>query len=858
MRVCPKLGVVAVIAVLAVAASPAIAAPAGSLPPVAAPRATLTELAQSIGGHNADPADAQFAYLGKLDGHLQDVAVNRPADPAGVILTPGGVAVDVYVKGDPARAGAALRALGMQVTAMSDAAPAVVEGTLPAGALAQAAALGVTQAIVPVIPPVVASGSVLSQGDAAIRGPFARALGPQGAGATVGIISDSIGAVGGGIADSQATGDLPLTGIQTLQDDPSGSDEGRAMAEIVHDEAPLAGIVFSTGSLGSLSKANAIDALARRTDVIADDVAYPGEPFFQDGPIAQAVDRAKASGVAYFASAGNQHGQAWEGVYAPTGDPSGRSATTEDFDPGAGIDTVQTVGSIPDGEGVTVVVQWAEPWGRATTDLAVDVYTIAGGVPTYLGTANTNNLAMGIPEEYFSLGPATGTVQFGIAIRRVAGSGSPRVKWMGYGDLTSWTVEGGSNSGAIAPDAASARGALAVAATAASAPAIPEPFSSAGPVVRYFDARGGLLAAPDLRQKPELASSDGVDTTVPQFAPFYGTSAAAPSAAGIAALIMGAKPSMSVNELYAIMTNPANALACVSSAPLADCGAGFILADRALTQGLDSTPPVIAGAVTPAAPTGANGWYIAPVQLAWSVSDDGSPVTDAAGCATSATADAATTFVCSASSAGGPASLSLAIRLDSTPPSAPAFAGISAGVVYHPTTLPAAASVGCAASDATSGVDSCTVTGYSSAPGPHLLTAVAVNDAGLSSSSTLAYSVAKPAAISGLTAGGGLTLRKLMRSGMRLTVAVATASTRLSIALVAKTPKQAGHRARTIALGTMRKTAGVGTARLRFVLTRAARRRLAGIAKATVTVSISASSPAALATKLQRSSVLRR
>ena len=312
--------------------------------------------------------------------------------------------------------------------------------------------------------------------------------------------------------------------------------------------------------------------------------------------------------------------------------------------------------------------------------------------------------------------------------------------------------------------------------------------------MRVFDTRGGLLGAPDLRQKPELASSDGVDTTLPQFAPFYGTSAAAPSAAGIAALIMGAKPSMSVNELYAIMTSPVNALACASSAPLADCGAGFLLADRALTQGLDSTPPVIAAAVTPAAPTGANGWYVAPVQLAWSVSDDGSPVTDAAGCATSATADAATTFSCSATSAGGPASLSLPIRLDSTPPTAPAFAGISAGVVYHPATLPAVASVGCAASDATSGVASCTVTGYSSAPGPHVLTAVAVNDAGLSSTSTLAYTVAKPAAISSLTAGGGLTLRKLMRSGMSLTVAVATASTRLSIALVAKTPKQAGHK----------------------------------------------------------------
>ena len=55
--------------------------------------------------------------------------------------------------------------------------------------------------------------------------------------------------------------------------------------------------------------------------MIADDIFYRNEPFFQDGIISQAVDRAKAHGVAYFALAGNEADHSWEGTYAPVTDP---------------------------------------------------------------------------------------------------------------------------------------------------------------------------------------------------------------------------------------------------------------------------------------------------------------------------------------------------------------------------------------------------------------------------------------------------------------------------------------------------------------------------------------------------------
>ncbi len=56
---------------------------------------------------------------------------------------------------------------------------------------------------------------------------------------------------GAGIADSRGTGDLPADTVDALATAPGGSDEGRAMAEIVYDEAPgVSGIGFETASGG--------------------------------------------------------------------------------------------------------------------------------------------------------------------------------------------------------------------------------------------------------------------------------------------------------------------------------------------------------------------------------------------------------------------------------------------------------------------------------------------------------------------------------------------------------------------------------------------------------------------------------
>lgn len=162
---------------------------------------------------------------------------------------------------------------------------------------------------------------------------------------------------------------------------------------------------------------------------------------------------------------------------------------------------------------------------------------------------------------------------------------------------------------------------------------------------------------------------------------------------------------------------------------------------------VDPTAPIISHVLNPAAPDGLNGWYKSNVSLGWTVTENESPNSlQKTGCVDqNVIADqVATTYSCSASSAGGstgPAQVT--IKRDATAPTVGLVGGPVDGATYYLglDTIPAAPT--CSASDATSLIDNCAVTGYSGAVGVHTVKATATDNAGNSAtSSSITYTVA--------------------------------------------------------------------------------------------------------------------
>jgi len=272
----------------------------------------------------------------------------------------------------------------------------MVEAWVPIDLLVDLAKRRGVLAVVPSAPLVTNVGVANSQGIVQHRVDKLPA-GVDGSGITVGLMSDSYDT---NVAPNSAaldisTGDLPGPGnplgntqpVTVLQDSANGTDEGRAMMQIVHDLAPKARLGFATANGGQLNFADNIRSLAGlpgapravagfKADVIVDDIIYPDEPFFQDGIVAQAVDEVAAKGVSYFSSAGNRaatqsydskvrivpgNASSWAGTNLDFGpvDPALYAGGFHDFDAGNGVDIAQT---IVFGSGNTLVFQWNEPF----------------------------------------------------------------------------------------------------------------------------------------------------------------------------------------------------------------------------------------------------------------------------------------------------------------------------------------------------------------------------------------------------------------------------------------------------------------------------------------------------------------
>jgi hypothetical protein len=298
------------------------------------------------------------------------------------------------------------------------------------------------------------------------------------------------------------------------------------MLEIVHDLAPGAPLLFSSAFGGSLDFINSVNCLrAAGAKIIVDDIAVNDQPFFQDGPVATTVRSAVQQGVSYFTSAGNFALRHVEQQYCP-----GSSSLLHDFQCGSGM--LVDVIDVPPGTRLDCVLQWNDPFGGSANNYDLAVFDVASGALVDMST-NVQNGTQNPFEEVRAVNLTAGPALAALAIRLT--SGQPRLLDLYcFEPDTQFSVNVQSSSifgHAAVPEV------VTVAAIDVHSPGLAavEPFSSQGPVAIFFPT-------PETRAKPDLAGFDGVSTTLPQFSPFFGTSAAAPHVAAVAALLLSKDP----------------------------------------------------------------------------------------------------------------------------------------------------------------------------------------------------------------------------------------------------------------------------------------------------------------------------
>lgn len=591
--------------------------------------------------------------------------VSLPPSLAGNALRDG-PRVLAYVRFDHGAASGldALRASGAKIIDVSRRYQTVTVAAKP-DALAEIAETGHVANVTAVHPPIVAGAESAGPGTSAITRCFGLATSEgdvqlnamaaregfefDGSGVTVGILSDSFNR--DTAADTRApadvaSGDLPgkgnpcgfTTPVQVLDGDPeaNGEDEGRAMAQIVHDLAPGADITFASAFRGELSFAENIEKLAAEgAAVIADDVFYPEEPFFQDGPIAVAVNKVVEEGTTYFSAAGNNNlidgkGRdiaSWEapkfrdslecpaGVVALSEQIEAKEGVGKglnphhcmDFDPRPAIDqTDDTFGiTVSKGETLVVDLQWEEPLAGVNSDL--DAFLLGPGEEPIAASIEDNASPSGTqrPLEVVEWENDTGAAaHVQLAINRFSGAANPLLKFAlleNGGGVTATEYPESSEGDTVGPTIFGHSGS-ASAISVAAAPFFddeePEGYSSRGPLAHYFGPAMGTTPAapiepPEVIAKPDLTATDGGANTffgscVAHTWRFFGTSAAAPHAAAVAALALQAagEPGATPTEVREALTESASPVGLFAPDAV---GAGLVDAPEAIAA-LTSVP----------------------------------------------------------------------------------------------------------------------------------------------------------------------------------------------------------------------------------------------------------------------------
>ena len=375
------------------------------------------------------------------------------------------------------------------------------------------------------------------EGDVFHRADMIRKLssGTIGSGVKVGVISNGVNS----LTKSVNLGELPPQ-VKILSDEGYG-DEGTAMLEIIHDLAPGAELYFHDCGNNLIAFNSAVDDLvAAGCQIVVDDIGWFNEPFFEDGVIGSHIrEVVNTTGINYISSAGNSGASHYQGMYCNDG------SNWHDFS--AGQNAYKNIyARVNPGEIIRGFLQWDDPFEDSTNDYDLYIYSAHNG--EQLGYSNRVQAGGTYPFEdvgYINWTSAPMDVVIKVANRN--GSAQPKnLELYVWGHCYSQnTISSDSIFGQPAIPEVIAAGAIDV----------PNPnaiasYSSQGPVT----TRSG-----EVRRKPDICGAAGVSVSGVGGFPstFYGTSAAAPHIAAIAALMRSKYPTKTGKEIRDLIQNNA-------------------------------------------------------------------------------------------------------------------------------------------------------------------------------------------------------------------------------------------------------------------------------------------------------------
>jgi subtilisin family serine protease len=353
-----------------------------------------------------------------------------------------------------------------------------------------------------------------------------------------------------GLAERQAEGELPASasshdfcggGFATV------TDHGTAVAEIVHEMAPDAQLYLVCVDT-EVDLAAAIEfAKSQGIQIVNHSMGWYG-PSRGDGSgtIGDLVARARASGILWVNSAGNEAQTHWSGTYTPNGDDVHDWASGDE-----GNSFVW-----PNGTAICGLLKWDE-WPAGVSDF--DLALVLSGANVLIAISDGYQSGTQPPLEGLCVEQTTGSdlVVFW-AIVGYEVSTSPRFDLFSLSPPLQYQTAAGS-----VVDPATSTAALAVGALCWQTRQL-EPYSSQGPTI-------------DGRMKPDLAGHDSVSgatygaaTSCPSA--FAGTSASSPEVAGAAALVKQAYPAYGPDQLRQALMQ--SALDAAAPGPDNQTGAG--------------------------------------------------------------------------------------------------------------------------------------------------------------------------------------------------------------------------------------------------------------------------------------------